>query len=95
MSILGIQTKLAAFGAAILSFLVLYIKLQTVKNQRDRAEVVAETLKARHHVQRVQQKIKREEKKKLVSHKADIIEEIEKADEDFKGLDNLSNPNDF
>lgn len=94
-SLVGLQAKLAVLGAALLSFFALWVRLQIVTRSRDRAVVVAETLTARHHTIKIQQKIKREEKKKLVSLKADIREEIDKSEEDFKGLDNLNKPNKF
>jgi hypothetical protein len=94
-SLVGIQAKLAAAGAAVLAVLALWVRLQAVKNQRDRAVVVAETLKARHHTVLVQRKIKREEEKRLVTLKGDIEKEVKKDVKDFKGLDNLSNPDDF
>ncbi len=90
---LALKAKLAAAGALILVVLTLYIK--TLKFQRDRAVVVAETLKARHHVQRKQQKIKREEKIKLHSRRVEIIKEISKEKEKFKGVKNLNDSNDY
>ena len=86
---------MAALGAALLVILGFLLRLKMVTNQRDKAKVVAETLKARHHVAIVQKKIKREEEKKLYSRKAAIKREIEKDEPDFKGIDNLSNSNDF
>ena len=90
-----IQAKLAALGAVALSIFYFIVRIQMLKNQRDKAEVVAETLKARHHVAVTQSKIKRKNKKELVSRKADIVKELEKSKEEFKGLDNLKNSNDF
>lgn len=91
----GLQAKLAAAGAIALAVLAVFVRLKVVTHQRDKAVVVAETLKARVHVQKVQKKIAKKEKEKLVSRRADIIKEIKKKDEDFTGLDNLNNPNDF
>lgn len=95
MNLLGLKAKLAAAGAAVLAFLALWVRMKSLENQRDRAEQVSETLKARHHVQKSQEKIKREEEEKRVSLRADIIEEISKDEKDFKGLDNLTDSNDF
>lgn len=94
-SLVGLQAKAAALGAAVLVVLGFFIRLKIVTAQRDKAKVVVKTLKARHHVQKVQQKIKREEEKKLVSRKADIIKQLEKPDEEFNGVDNLTNSNDY
>ena len=95
MSFSWLQAKLAALGAVALSIFYFVVRIQMLKNQRDKAVTVSETLKARHHVVVTQSKIKREKKKELVSRKADIVKEINKAKEEFKGLDNLTNSNDF
>ena len=93
--LVGLQAKLAALGAALLIILAAIARFKVVKHQRDRAVQVAETLKARHVFRKKTDKIKREEKVKLVSRRAEIIKEISKDEKDFKGVDNLSNPNDF
>lgn len=95
VSWLTIQAKLYAAGAIALAVLGFFVRLKVVTAQRDRAVVVADTMKARVHVQQTQKKIAREEKKRLVSRRADIIREIQKDEENFKGLDNLNKPNDF
>jgi thymidine kinase len=95
LSLIGLKAKAAAFGAAALVVLGFLLRLKIVTAQRDRAIVVAETLKARHHVVKVQAKIKREEEKKLISRKADIIKQLEKSDEEFDGVDNLTDSNKF
>ena len=96
MSILtGLQAKLAALGAALLVVLSFFVRLQAVKNQRDKAVQQRDVLKARHHVSRTQKKIKREEEKKLVSRRAEIVKELEKDADSFKGVDNLTNSNDY
>jgi thymidine kinase len=94
-SLLTWKTKLAAVGAALLSIAALLLRLKIVKYQRDKAEVVAETLKARLHQQKVQKKIAKEEKEKLVSRTADLVNELNKPKEEFKGVDNFNKPNDF
>jgi thymidine kinase len=95
ISLVGLKAKLAVAGAAALSFLFLFLRMQSLKNQRDKAVVVSETLTARHHTQKVQKKIKREEEKKLVSRRAEIIKEIEAPEEEFDGIDNLTDANDY
>lgn len=91
----GLQAKLAALGAGLLALAAFFVRFQAVKNQRDKAVVVAETLRSRHTTQQVQKKIKREEEKKLISRTARIAAELEKDKESFSGVDNLSKPNDF
>ena len=95
MSWLGLKVKLAAAGAAVLAFLAMWVRLKAVQNQRDKAESTANILIARHVVAKEQKKIKREEEKKLVSRRAEIIKEIKKPKEEFDGLDNLSDSNDY
>lgn len=95
MMFVGLQAKLYTLGAAILAFLAFFVRFQAVKNQRDRAVMERDVLKVRHNVIKVQKKIAREEKKRLVSRKADIVKELSKKKEDFKGIDNLSDSNDF
>ncbi len=91
----GLQAKLYAFGAAVLGVLFLMLRIEALKNKNERLTTVAETLKARQHVEKQQKKIKREEEKKLVSRKAELIKELEKEGDEFKGVDNLTNSNDF
>jgi hypothetical protein len=93
--LVGLQAKAAAIGAAVLVVLGFLLRLKMVTHQRDKAKVVAETLKARHHVAVVQKKIKREEEKKLLKELSSIEKEIEKDDDEFQGVDNLTNSNDF
>jgi C4-dicarboxylate-specific signal transduction histidine kinase len=93
--LLGLRAKLAALGAALLAVLFFFLRMQSLKNQRDRAREERDVLKARSHVARVQKKIKREEEKRLVSRKADLVKELEKEGDDFKGVDNLTDSNDF
>jgi hypothetical protein len=93
--LLGLRAKLAALGAALLAVLFFFLRMQSLKNQRDRAREERDVLKARSHVSRVQKKIKREEKAKLSSRRAEIIKELDKSVEDFKGLDNLTDSNDY
>lgn len=91
----GLQAKLYTVGAAIIGVLFLMLRIEGLKNKNKKLTTVAETLKARQHVERVQKKIKREEKKRLVSRKADIVNQLKKKREEFEGLDNLNNPDDF
>ena len=95
MDFLTIKTKLAAFWAALLGIGYFFLRFSYLKKKAKSQEQVVETLKARQHVQRTKERIKRKEKEQLHSRRVEIVKELEKKDEDFKGLDNLSNPNDF
>ena len=101
MSWLALKSKLVGLGAAILVVLAFFVRLQTVKNQRDKAKVKADTLEASAHAERVKKKITREEEREGVSRRETIrkkVKELEKGDvkdEDFEGVDNLTDPNDY
>ena len=95
MNLLGLKAKLAVAGAAALAFIAMFVRLKLVENQRDKAEGVAEVLVARHTVAKKQEKIKRKEEGDLTSRRGEIAKEIEKKREEFKGLDNLSDSNDY
>ena len=92
---LGLQAKLYAFGAGLLAVLALILRMQVLKNGRDNARMERDVLKARVHVQKVNSKIKREEKVKLSSRRAELKKELSQAKEDFEGVDNFNKPNDF
>lgn len=91
----GLQAKLYAIGAGVLGLLALILRMQSLKNGRDRARQERDVLKARHHVQKTQKKIKRKEEERLVSHKADIVNQIKKEKEEFEGISSLEDSNDF
>lgn len=93
--LLGLKAKLASVGLFLVSLSALILRLKYLKNKSDRLERVADTLKARHNAEQVRKKVIKKEKERLVSRRAEIVKEIEKDDKDFKGVDNLSNPNDF
>lgn len=91
----GLQAKLYSIGAALLAGLAFFVRFQAVKNQRDKAVMERDVLKARSHVAIQQKKIKRKEEERLVSHSADIVKELNKKKEEWKGIDNLKDPNDY
>jgi len=70
-----------------------FVRFQAVKNQRDRAREQRDVLKVRHTVIKEQRKIKRKEEKRLVEDKASIEKELNK--EEFEGIDNLTDSNDY
>jgi len=84
-----------AGGAIALAMLGFFVKLKVVTAQRDKARESADVLKAQVHQNRVQAKIKKEHRAKVVSHKAELLKELNKNDEEFEGLKNLKEPNDF
>lgn len=90
-----LTAKLYAIGAGLLALGALILRLQVLKNQRDKARVMADTLKVRHHTIQVQKVLKRKEEKKLLSHRAEIVKELSKEKEDFTGIDSLTDSNDF
>ncbi len=94
-SLVGMQAKMAAFGAALLVVLGFFVRLKLVTSQRDKAVATASVLKSRNKVIVEQKKIKREEEVTLLKELTSIKEELEKDDEEFQGLDNFNKPNDF
>ena len=70
-------------------------RINYLKNKAEVVERENDTLKARHHVVKGQAKIKRKEEKELISRKADIVKELKKSKEEFKGIDSLTDSNDF
>ena len=95
--LVSLKSKLWWIGSVVLAVLAAVVRMQSLKNARDKARVEADTLKATVHVQRVNNQIKKKERKKLSVEKAKIKEEIEKIErgEKSEGIDSLSNPNDF
>jgi len=87
--------KWSAIGAALLSFLAMFVRLKIVKKQRDKLKRVTETLKSRDSIVKEQKKLIKKEKIKAVERLERRQHELKKPVKDFKGLDNLSNPNDF
>lgn len=71
----------------------------TLKGQRDRARQDRDHARATIHAERTKKKIVKEEKEKLSLKESEIKEEVKKLeegkDEEFKGLSNLSDPNNF
>lgn len=90
-----LKAKLAALGAALLAVLYFFIRFQSVKNQRDVAVIKADTLAARAKQEEVKKKIRKEKEENVVSHRVELLKDLEKSDEEFKGSSNLSNSNDW
>lgn len=83
-----------AGGALVLSFLALWVKLQYVENKKEIAERKADTLRGQLLQQKQRRKIIKENQEKHVSRSREIAVQLEKEDEDFTGIDVLSDPND-
>ena len=77
-----------AFGG-----LILWAKM--LKRQRDAARRAKKLLEAGRSTSRKIKKISKEEEKKLTSRTAKLIRDIEEKKNEFKGVDNLNNPNDY
>jgi len=101
VALLALRGKLAVIGAALLAVLAFFVRLQSVKNQRDKARTKAEVLGAVVHAERTKKRIKEEERKKGVSRRDTIekrtkeLEEGVVKGEDFEGVDNLTDPNKY
>jgi 5'-3' exonuclease len=97
-------TKLKLYGIATLGvlFTVLAVFSRTMKNQRDIARRNVEHLKATVHAERVKKKIVKEERVIESSRRATLVNQIkekkkqeEGKENNFEGIDNLNNPNDY
>jgi uncharacterized membrane protein YebE (DUF533 family) len=66
------------------------------KKKAEKFEAKASTLEATVHAERVTKKVIKEKKKEQSSRRERIKEEVEKKDDkDFKGIDNLTDSNDW
>lgn len=90
-----LTAKLYGVGAAALIVLAAIGRMQMLKNARDNARKERDTLKARVHVNKVNKMIKKEEKKVLFSRREELKKELSKKKEDFEGVKNFTDPNDF
>ncbi len=93
-SLIGLKAKLAAGGVILLAVIGMIVKLKVVEYQLEKSKVKAETLKAQLVQHKVQKKIFKEQKEKLDVGEAEIVVQLEKEDEEFTGIDSLTNPND-
>ena len=91
----GLQAKLYAIGASVLAFVAIFLRLQVVENQRDRAKQQAETLKSRAKQAVNQKKIKRKNEEEMLKKKKENLDQISKPEGEFDGIDNLTDSNDF
>jgi len=93
--ILKINKNLWVIGGAILTVLAFFARLQYLKGARDRALVKADTMKATVHAERVKREAIKEQEKIYRRRRVEIKEELKKKGEDFEGVDNLTNPDDY
>lgn len=87
--------NLYVIGALVLSVLAVIGRMQFLKNSRDRAELKADTLRATVHAERVKKEVIKEEEKRLSSRRASLIKELKEEGENFEGVDNLTDSNDY
>lgn len=91
-------TQLKAWGWAIVTALVAVLGVTSVyfKNKAERAARQRDTLKATVNAERVRKRIEKEKKQELSRRESEIKKEVKKKDEqDFKGVDNLTDSNDW
>jgi uncharacterized protein (DUF3084 family) len=93
--LIKLRSKAAILGAGLLAILAFFLRLNFLKNARDRAEIESDTLRATVHAERTRKKIIKEEEKERVSRRDTIKKELEKKGEEFEGVDNLTNSNDY
>lgn len=90
-----IKFYLAAIGAAILAVLAAVVRINSLKNQRNKARQQRDILDARVHVQKTQKVLVKKKNEALSKERAKIKEELAKKGDEFEGIDSLKNPNDF
>lgn len=92
-----IWLKLKAWGwaiaAALIGVLAGYAGVQ--KHRAGKFKDKAETLKATVNAERVRKEIEKKERDTLSLKEREIEEKVKKKDENFTGIDNLTNSNDF
>lgn len=82
-------------GAALLAVGAVVLRLSVLKHQRDVARDKANRAEAQVHINKVEKIIKKKRKEELSTSLEEVEREVKKKGEDFEGLDNLSNPNDW
>ena len=93
--ILKINKNLWVIGGAILTVLAFFARLQYLKGARDRALVKADTMKATVHAERVKREAIKQQELLNSRRRVKLIKDIKKEGEDFEGVDNLTDSNDF
>lgn len=90
-----IKYYLAAAGTALIGVAALVLRLRALETQRDKAKKERDSIKATLEAEQKGKQAKKQAEKDLIKKQEEIKEEVKKEGEDFKGLDNLSNPNDW
>ena len=93
--LLGLKSKLYLVGAFLVAALGVLARVAFLKQARNKAEEKVEVLKAQAHANKIKSKIVKEESSKLSLKESEIKEKVEKKGENFEGVDNLTNSNDF
>ena len=89
----SLKLWIAGIGAALVAALVLWAR--TLQRQRDVARRARDVLLAGRTATRIKEKVIKEEEEKTESRRAKLVREIKESnDEEFDGVDVLSNPND-
>ena len=94
ISLLSFKAKMAALGAALLSFVFLFLRLKSVKRQRDSARVGADTIKVRHETAKERIQIEKDRAAKQVSRSRELAIELEKPKEE-RDMSQFTRPNDY
>jgi hypothetical protein len=84
-----------ALGAFALSIAGLVLRIKYLEKARSRAEDRAHLAEARAHVRETEKRIEKKNKEEFKASLKEAEKEIEKKGEEFEGVDNLSNPNDW
>lgn len=95
MNWLFIKSKLLAIGAALVGVAAVFLRMNYLKNKTEKLERERDIAVARAHIKDVQKRVERKERDRLLSKEESLSKELSKEGEDFEGVDNLSNPNDF
>ena len=82
-----------AIGTFLLAVLAAVVRMQSLKNQRDKARQQRDVARARVHVQKVEKSIEKKQREALSLKEKEIKERIEK--NEVKDLDNLTDSNNF
>jgi hypothetical protein len=90
-----LSKNLYVIGTAVLGVLAVVLRMQSLKKGRDRARDRAEILEATIHAERVKKQIIKEKEEEARSRRADLIKELNKEGEEFEGVDNLTDSNDY
>lgn len=96
MLLTKIKAKLYAAGAIALTVVGFVLRMQYLKNKNERLTHKAEVLESRVRQDKIIRERERVVAEEYRDRETDLVKELErKDDEDFEGIDNLNNPNDW